>query len=82
MAGAVENFLLSALQIDVAAGKWTPKHEIVPCAPAGVAPSLLPRLIASEDAMVKYIGAAPGQIVRITRPSPTAGVVVVYKLVV
>ncbi len=65
-----------------------PKHEIIGTAEREkmlseyrVHPYQLPRLKASDPA-VKAIGAKPGDIVRITRDSPTAGKYVSYRYVV
>ncbi len=65
-----------------------PKHEIVQQEERQqvlneyrVQPYQLPRLKASDPA-VKAIGAKPGDIVRITRDSPTAGKYVSYRYVV
>jgi len=65
-----------------------PKHEIVPpderekiLSEYRVQPYQLPRLKASDPA-VKAIGAKPGDIVKVTRDSPTAGKYVSYRYVV
>lgn len=65
-----------------------PKHEIVPPEEAvrilkelGVQPWQLP-WISAEDPVVKAIGAKPGDIIRIIRKSPTAGVSIAYRYVV
>lgn len=65
-----------------------PKHEIIGTeerekmlSEYRVHPYQLPRLKASDPA-VKAIGAKPGDIVRITRDSPTAGKYISYRYVV
>lgn len=65
-----------------------PKHEILTpeerekiLAQYRVQPHQLPQIKASDPA-VKAIGAKPGDILRITRQSPTAGVHVAYRYVV
>lgn len=47
----------------------------------GLKPEELPLLLATDPA-AQAIGAKPGDIVRITRESPTAGKAIVYRLVV
>lgn len=44
--------------------------------------SMLLPLISASDMMARYLNAKPGQIMRITRNSPSAGVYVVYRRVV
>jgi len=65
-----------------------PKHEVLPPEEAlkvlkklGVTPDKLPWIRAS-DPVARAIGAKPGDIVKITRKSPTAGEIVVYRYVV
>ncbi|MCW4020531.1 MAG: DNA-directed RNA polymerase subunit H [Candidatus Bathyarchaeota archaeon] len=65
-----------------------PKHEILPRQEAKellkmyhVEPYQLPRIKASDPA-VFLIGAKPGDIIKITRESPTAGVHVTYRHVI
>jgi DNA-directed RNA polymerase subunit H len=65
-----------------------PKHEIVGeeerellLRRYGIRPEQLPYILSSDPA-VKEIGAQPGDIVKITRRSPTAGVAVYYRYVV
>ncbi|HID60727.1 MAG TPA: DNA-directed RNA polymerase subunit H [Hadesarchaea archaeon] len=65
-----------------------PKHEILPKNKADallgrykIQPHQLP-LIKSSDPAAKEIGAKPGDILKITRDSPTAGIAVVYRYVV
>lgn len=65
-----------------------PKHEVLSPEEAsevlrklGVKPTQLP-WISFEDPIAKAIGAKPGDIVRITRKSPTAGESIAYRYVV
>jgi len=65
-----------------------PKHEILSPEEAvevlrklGASPKNLP-WISVDDPAAKAIGAKPGDIIRITRRSPTAGVSVAYRYVV
>jgi DNA-directed RNA polymerase subunit H len=47
----------------------------------GIAREQLPK-IRSSDPAARVINAAPGNVIRITRRSPTAGVAVAYRLVI
>ncbi|MGQ9514266.1 MAG: DNA-directed RNA polymerase subunit H [Thermoproteota archaeon] len=47
----------------------------------GIKPYQLPKIL-SSDPCVKAIGAVPGDIIRITRKSPTAGISHFYRYVV
>ncbi len=76
------------LRFNVLNHEIVPLHEILP--EDEVAPLLetydivkeqLPK-IKSSDPAVKVVGAKPGQVVRITRASPTAGRFTAYRLVV
>jgi DNA-directed RNA polymerase subunit H len=65
-----------------------PKHEILSEEEAKevlsryrVTPDKLPYIL-SSDPVVKALGAKPGQLLRITRKSPTAGESVYYRVVV
>lgn len=65
-----------------------PLHEVLPEADAkgllkqyGIVKEQLPKM-RSNDPAARVIAAKPGDIVRITRRSPTAGVAVAYRLVV
>ncbi|MEM2176990.1 MAG: DNA-directed RNA polymerase subunit H [Archaeoglobaceae archaeon] len=65
-----------------------PKHEILKeeelkelLKLLGVSKEQLPKIKAT-DPIVKEIGAKPGDVVKITRKSPTAGVSIFYRLVI
>jgi len=65
-----------------------PKHEVLSheeklrlLRELGVKPEMLP-WIKSSDPVVRAIGAKPGDIVKITRRSRTAGVFIAYRFVV
>ncbi|MEM1618230.1 MAG: DNA-directed RNA polymerase subunit H [Desulfurococcaceae archaeon] len=75
-------------QVNILEHELVPKHEIVPPEEAkrildelGIKPWQLP-WISTEDPVVKAIGAKPGDIIRIVRKSPTAGVSIAYRYVV
>ncbi len=74
--------------IDVFKNQLVPKHEIVP---KREAEELLERLhikahqlpyLRDDDPAARQIGAKPWDVVRVTRRSPTAGEVVVYRYVI
>ena len=76
------------IAIDVFENQLVPKHEIVP---RREAETLLERLhikahqlpyLKADDPAARQIGAKPWDVVKITRKSPTAGVVVVYRYVI
>lgn len=74
--------------IDVFKHQLVPKHEVVPRREAEellerlhIKPHQLPYLRA-DDPAAKQIGAKPWDVVRVTRQSPTAGEVVVYRYVI
>lgn len=76
------------VELDVCRHVHVPKHEILSAEQAKevlgqfkVVPNQLP-LIKVSDPVAKAIGAKPGQILRITRDSPTAGRAIVYRHVV
>ncbi|PUA32886.1 MAG: DNA-directed RNA polymerase subunit H [Zestosphaera tikiterensis] len=75
-------------KVNVIEHELVPKHEVLSPEEAikvlkelGVRPDQLPYLRASDPVAVA-IGAKPGDIVRITRKSPTAGKIVVYRFVI
>ncbi|MCX8204900.1 MAG: DNA-directed RNA polymerase subunit H [Candidatus Nezhaarchaeota archaeon] len=77
-----------AKKVNILEHELVPKHEILPPEEArellrkyGVKPEMLP-WIRSSDPIVKIIGAKPGDIVKITRRSRTAGVFIAYRFVV
>ena len=74
--------------IDVFRHQLVPKHEVLP---KREAEELLERLhikahqlpyLRADDPGARQIGAKPWDVVKITRRSPTAGVVVVYRYVI
>ena len=75
------------MQIDIQDHMLVPKHEIMSEKDISVEFSdvdydfkNLPK-IKSEDPVVEAIGAQPGNVLRITRESQTAGVFVTYRIV-
>lgn len=73
---------------DIGQHVLVPKHEILSKEKAKevlerykVSPHQLP-LIKSSDPVVKAIGAKPGDILKITRDSPTAGKAIAYRFVI
>ncbi|NPA22976.1 MAG: DNA-directed RNA polymerase subunit H [Crenarchaeota archaeon] len=79
-----EKLLLSK----IAEHELVPRAEIVPKDEAkrilkqmNAAPWQIPWIRAS-DPLVRIIGAKPGDVIRIIRDSPTAGKVIVYRIVV
>lgn len=81
-----EHFNLQDLQVDIAQHVLVPHHTILP---RGDVDELLKGLmiksrlqlpsILESDAMARYIGAHPGDVVRIERKSPTAGETLFYR---
>lgn len=76
------------LRFNVLNHEIVPLHEILPEAEVpgvlesyGIVKEQLPK-IKANDPGVKVVDAKPGQIVRITRASPTAGKFTAYRLVV
>ena len=75
-------------EFDIRQHVLVPKHEILPKVKAQevlerykISPHQLP-LIKSSDHVAKAIGAKPGDILRVTRNSPTAGRAIVYRYVI
>jgi len=75
-------------EINILEHELVPKHEVVPPEEArkilkelGIEPWQLPWILVS-DPVIRAIGAKPGDIVRIIRKSPTAGVSIAYRYVV
>lgn len=75
-------------QLDIRRHVLVPKHEILPKSKVD---ELLKRykvqlhqlpLIKSSDPAAQAIGAKPGDVLKITRRSPTAGEAVVYRYVI
>lgn len=76
------------VELDVRKHVHVPKHEILSAEQAKevlgqfkVTPNQLP-LIKVSDPVAKAVEAKPGQILRITRNSPTAGKALIYRYVV
>ena len=84
---AIEMFLISELQFNVSKHSRVPLHE--PIRDAAAIDEVLARYrvktkrelpsIQSTDPMAKYLALKPGQLVRITRPSPSAGTHITYR---
>lgn len=75
-------------EFDVKEHVLVPKHEVISQGEARevlekykIAPHQLP-LIKASDPAAKSVGAKPGDIVKITRRSPTAGKAIAYRCVV
>lgn len=75
-------------QFSVLAHAYVPRHQIVPpeeakevLAKCNARPEQLPYILASDPA-AKEINAKPGDLVRITRSSETAGQTTYYRFVV
>ena len=76
------------VEFDVRQHVLVPKHEILSKEKAQevlerykISPHQLP-LIKSSDPVAKTIGAKPGDILKITHNSPTAGRAIVYRYVI
>lgn len=76
------------VEFDVMSHQLVPKHEIISEKEAGkvfvrlnITKDNLPRILIT-DPSAKRIGAKVGDIVKITRESPTAGVSEFYRLVI
>ncbi|MBN1896998.1 MAG: DNA-directed RNA polymerase subunit H [Candidatus Aenigmarchaeota archaeon] len=74
--------------VDITKHELVPKHEILKDAEKkavlekyGVTESQLPK-IRSSDPVIEMIGAVPGQVIKITRKSQTAGEADYFRLVV
>lgn len=66
--------------------EWVPKHEIIPDEEVKqllekykITEDLLPKIL-STDPVAKIIGIRPGQFVKITRQSATAGETTIYRI--
>lgn len=73
---------------DVMKHELVPKHETLSEADAqavlekyGVKPDQLPKILAS-DPVARAVKARPGQVLKITRSSPTAGEAIAFRYVV
>ena len=82
----VEVFMLKELQYNISRHVLVPKHEIVRdeqfienmLATYRLKKNQLP-IIQKTDPMARYLRVAPGDLVKITRSSPSAGEAVVYR---
>jgi len=77
-----------SVESDIRQHVLVPKHEILPKEKARevlerykISPHQLP-IINSSDPVAKTVGAKPGDILKITRNSPTAGRAIVYRYVI
>jgi DNA-directed RNA polymerase subunit H len=75
-------------QIDILSHGMVPKHELmskkekeVLLKKLGVSERELPRIL-SDDPAIRNLDAKPGDVIRITRASPTAGQTFYYRVVV
>ena len=73
---------------DVLKHELVPRHEILPAKDAkdlmakfSARPEQLPRILESDPA-ARAIGAKAGQVLKITRKSPTAGEAIAFRVVV
>ena len=84
----IENFSWKCLILDVASHPLVPRHVLLTAAEtvAMLAAEKLDRKqlprISVDDPVARYYGARLGQVFRVERPSETAGVAVVYRVVV
>eukprot|EP00055_Hartaetosiga_balthica_P001834 m.2003 g.2003 ORF g.2003 m.2003 type:complete len:229 (+) comp1690_c0_seq1:95-781(+) len=83
----IEQFYKEELMLNVTKHCYVPRHEILTpeekeqlLARYKIKDHNLP-LMQENDAISRYYGLVPGQVVRIIRPSPTAGLYVTYRLV-
>lgn len=83
----IEVFSLEELQFNVTKHHLVPKHERI-TSPAeiqsvlqkyGVRKNQLPIILAKTDPVCRYLGAEPGDLIKITRMSPTAGEHIIYR---
>lgn len=82
---SIQVFEMRDLMFNISKHMLVPKHEIVP---AEEVPAILDMYkskktqlpnILHTDKMARYLNVRPGQLVKITRPSATAGVAEVYR---
>lgn len=84
----LEMFDVSELQFNISHHDLVPRHEVLTkeeadaiVAQFGVARTQLPHIVRSEP-MARYLGLRPGQVIRITSISPTAGEYISYRVCV
>jgi len=77
-----------AMDIDISGHHLVPRHEVVDRKTAkgiiedlGVEPANLPKIF-TDDPAIRRLDLMPGDIVKVTRSSRTAGKTVIYRLVV
>jgi DNA-directed RNA polymerase subunit H (RpoH/RPB5) len=73
-------------QLDITKHESVPKHEILQDKESvlkqyGITLRQLPRIL-ETDPMVKVLNAKPGDVIKITRNSQTAGVTTYYRVVI
>ena len=79
--------MITSISIDILNHRLVPKHEVVSKEEKkrtlerfAVSKEQLPKILAS-DAVVKKISAKSGDLIKITRDSPTAGQYTYYRMV-
>ncbi len=84
----VQIISIPQLLINIIDHRDVPKHEVMDekekeelLEKYGIKDSNIP-IILRDDAMARYLGLTPGEVVRILRPSPTSGTYVSYRICV
>jgi DNA-directed RNA polymerase subunit H (RpoH/RPB5) len=84
----VQIISIPQLLINIIDHRDVPKHEVMDekekqelLEKYGIKDSNIP-IILRDDAMARYLGMTPGEVVRILRPSPTSGTYVSYRICV